>query len=756
MKKAKYCLSVFLLIVVLIFQTTLLPDINLMSVSAAVTPIQFGLKAETDDEYICDYEPVASDSAAILYADKKRGHIALQNIKSGHIWYSVPNDFLLDDITVGEKRINIFSDIVIEYILSKDEGSTLVLDTVSSHVDCVRNGKIESSTVNSGIEIKYTFSSISTTVVVRYTLENGSLKAMLRLDKLKIGKGVKISSIRVLPSFGAGNSTDNGYLFVPDGCGAIINFNNQVETIDGYSGMVYGDDLAQQVDSVSSVKESVRLPVFGIKKANEAIVGIVESGDSIATIKADNGNQYMGYNIVFAQADLHPESKITLYENDWANRATIMNLSSAPVKIKNYTVRYTMLSGNSANYVGMAEAYRNYLLDEKGVKRNSLSDTMYLTLYGAADFQRVFLGIPYTKIETLTTFSQAEKILDSLKQGGVDDISLRFVGWNNSGISNIKLPKNLSPISKLGGNKGLAKLIDYCRSNGFKLNFDVDFQDFRKSGNGYSKNGDSTKTTFGKPAVQNVFMRSVYTVDKRYDSSYLLTPAKLKKASAKLIKSIPGEINGISLSTLGNIMYSDLSDEGVYRSETLSIYNEILKEWNKSVESISFDNANAYTFPYADYITNTPLSSSGYKMFDMDVPFYQIVLHGCVNMSTSTLPYDFNDYLVVLKSAELGLNLSYNGMYTGSEVLKVTKFNDLYSTTYTLWLDSAVNNYKILQPLLKNVSGALITEHYITDDNLTKTVFDNGVTVYVNYSEKEVKYEGVTVPALEFVMVEGS
>lgn len=753
MKRAKYKLSAFLLTAVLMMQAFLLPNIGNYNISAAPAPTQIGVSTETEDEYLCEYEEIASDSGAILYADVKRGHIALQNRNNGHIWYSVPNDFLLDKITVGEKRINVYSDVLVNYILSSEEGASLTMNTAASHSECVRSGKVSSKIIKDGIEIEYYFSSIDTTVPVRYTLKNGSLEATICLDKIKYGKEIKVSSIRLLPSFGAGNSTDSGYLFVPDGSGAIINFNNQVETIEGYNGKVYGGDAAEEVDSKECVEKAVRMPVFGIKKSENAMISIITSGDSITTISADNGNSSMGYNIVSAQADLHVPSKITLYENDWANKTTLMRLSSTPVKLENYTVRYIMLDGEKANYVGMAEAYRNYLLNEKGMERNNSQPAFYLTLYGATDFQKVFFGIPYTTLKPLTTYSQACEITAALEKDGIDNISLRLVGWNDNGILNLKLPKKLTPYSKLGGKSEFDELIDYCNSKNWNLSLDIDFQRFRKSGNGYSKNSNSTKTTFGEPSPQYAFMRSVYIADSKYDPFWMLKPNKLEKSYSKLLKTLPQGIDNISLSVMGSSIYSDLSEKGVYRSETLEIYDKILKNSVSSSNKLSFDDANAYVFPYADYITNTPMTSSGYDLFDFDIPFYQIVLHGCVDMSAGTLPYELNDRRIILKAAELGLNLSYQGMYEDSEILKYTRYNYLYSTEYTLWKDSAVKNYKELKPILEKVNGSLITEHYISENNITKTVFDNGVKVYVNYGETENVYDGVTVPALGFVTV---
>ena len=56
---------------------------------------------------------------------------------------------------------------------------------------------------------------------------------------------------------------------------------------------------------------------------------------------------------------------------------------------------------------------------------------------------------------------------------------------------------------------------------------------------------------------------------------------------------------------------------------------------DEKVGSILADQANAYALPYADHIINVPLSSSKFDIFDAEIPFYQIVMHGVVPYSTT-------------------------------------------------------------------------------------------------------------------------
>ena len=122
-------------------------------------------------------------------------------------------------------------------------------------------------------------------------------------------------------------------------------------------------------------------------------------------------------------------------------------------------------------------------------------------------------------------------------------------------------------------------------------------------------------------------------------------------------------------------------------------------------------------------------------------------------MTAETLPYSLDERKIILKAAELGLNISYHGIYSDASVLSGTRYDGLYSTTFSLWKDRAASCYKELRPLLKKISGSLITGHGITASGLTETIFDNGVRVYVNYGDTAVTENGVTVEPLGFTVV---
>ncbi|MGN0492024.1 MAG: DUF5696 domain-containing protein [Acutalibacteraceae bacterium] len=733
---------------------TFAPAKGSLQVKAEGVPPQIGITEETDAEYLTDYTLVTANGELALYADLKKGHIALENRKSGAFWYSVPNDFQTDSITTGEKRTDIFSELVVGYIEKSGENGAVDAITVNSHTDCVRNETVEVKEKEKGIRAEYTFTSINTVIPVEYTLTDKGLEASIPLDEIKTDDEFILVNIALLPYFGAGNSTDEGYLFIPDGCGALINFNNGVNTVSGYQAYVYGEEPSKDINSKKSNTAAVRMPVYGIQKNGEALFAVITEGDAMASISAKNGNSEMGYNSVWSQAELSVLSRTMLYEDSWQNRTTISKAATSSRSVVRYTVRYTCLSGENSGYTGMAKAYREYLVNEKGLTAaKTEGGALALSLYGAADKQAYFIGIPYTKTLALTSFKEAKDMLATLKEKGVDKTTVQYFGVFGT-VLNGKLQNGASPISKLGGKSGFDELNKYIEENGGELYPELDYVRFRNGGNGYTRNGSASKNAFGYTAKQYEYLRSIYVRDESLDAYLLLSPKKLTGLADKILKKFTSlNVSGASMSAAGQLCYSDFDGKnGVYRSDIAGIYEGIFKKYSDSGISLAFKDANAYAFPYAERIYSAPASSSGYYMFDKDVPFYQIVLHGLVHLTGEPITSAADRETAFLFAAETGSELLFDGIAKDASVLSGTRYDYLYSTSFDLWSDTAADMYAEIKPLLEKTDKSVITSHSETGD-LTVTVYENGTRVYVNYGADTVEYDGVSVPARDFAVV---
>ena len=202
-----------------------------------------------------------------------------------------------------------------------------------------------------------------------------------------------VTDIEVLPYFGAGNLKNEGYLFIPDGSGAIIDYddfwNDEFKTNLAVDLTIYGDDYTFSSPS-GFHKEQVITPVYGIVSTENAnrlsslvssqesfkngYLAIIEEGASLSSLHFRFGGPRHHYANAYSSCSPYPSD---IY--DLSATITVSGLTSYRMVAKqkyngSYTTRYVMLgdtelglaAGDSfypASYVGMASYYRDYLKD---------------------------------------------------------------------------------------------------------------------------------------------------------------------------------------------------------------------------------------------------------------------------------------------------------------------------------------------------------------------------------------------------------
>lgn len=240
--------------------------------------------------------------------------------------------------------------------------------------------------------------------------------------------GFPLCTVSVLQYFGAADREQSGYMFVPDGSGALIYLNNGKTSASQYLRPVYGSNgsLAPIREAIT-VEEQVFLPVFGMKSGDQAFLAIIESGDATARTAADVAGRSDSYNKVYAQFVLIPQAQTTL-KGDVSNKFSItnmkvqtrMNVYQSRMCLEDIVIRYCFLHGDDADYMGMAECYRNYLVEKGALTRLTTSGDipLYLEVVGAATRQRPikwesFWKITFPMLSPLLLTNVVYTIIDS-------------------------------------------------------------------------------------------------------------------------------------------------------------------------------------------------------------------------------------------------------------------------------------------------------------------------------------------------------
>jgi len=121
-------------------------------------------------------------------------------------------------------------------------------------------------------------------VSVIYRLEGKDLVVEVPFEDLAFDPETPIYTITPLPYFGAGGPDDEGFMLVPEGGGALINFNNGKTSQSSYYTNVYGWDMCLSRDAVVHNTRAY-YGVYGVAEGNDSFICILEDGRSYASIR---------------------------------------------------------------------------------------------------------------------------------------------------------------------------------------------------------------------------------------------------------------------------------------------------------------------------------------------------------------------------------------------------------------------------------------------------------------------------------------
>lgn len=596
-------------------------------------------------------------------------------------------------------------------------------------------------------------------IVMEYALENGRFTASIPAGVTQFDKSqFPLTDISMLPYFGSAYRGHEGYLFVPDGSGALIHFDNGRTGSGAYIQPVYGVDTAfgQASQLEANQQFSIRMPVYGIKDGEDAFVAVIDEGDAMATIQADISGKQHSFNFVSPAFRFLPYGRVSVGRvMDDSNK--LYMYAQQPYQ-GNYRLSFDFLHGEKADYMGMAESYRRRLL-ERGVLKQPVTGgklPFYVEFIGAVSLDKKVLGIPYNASQALTSYAQAREILEALAQRGVDGVQVIYSGWYNGGLGGTSAI-NPDEVQKLGRDLPLKEFQSYLEGKGIPAFFGTDIQYvYRdKAGDGFSIQ-DFAPRYFDKKTIRLLAGADKSAKQESAVAAYLVSPAKIAGVARSFLRGSGSlGLKGWYPGSLSYELFSDFTQgQQSNRQQAAKQNTEALALLGKSAPLLG-DNANAYAFGELSGMVNAPLFSNLFAIIDEQVPFYQAALHGYLSYAGEPLNLAPDYREVLLKSVETGASPYFKWIYEDNALLKETAFEHLYSVHYKAWLEDASQLYQRADEALSGVVDQVMTEHRKLQDNVYKTTYANGTEVYVNYGRQKVETDGVTIPPKDFIAVKG-
>ena len=616
---------------------------------------------------------------------------------------------------------------------------------------------IDLTMLDNGADALVDFTALGVKVKLQIRLEDDSIAITLPKDGLEeypVSKGIdkktgletftdtRVCGVYLLPCFGATKLDEKaGYMLVPEAAGALIEFSDgEGVGTTPFSKRVYGTNIGVDKSVMTELNrpaEQITLPVYGMAYTDDQLgyLAVVENGSEAAEIMAYPGGVITDYNWAAAH--------FTLREQYIAQTTRTLGLNSRESKpyMRDMTVRFYILSGENASYTGMAQRYRKVLQESGGL---NTADTTYrprLDFLGAESVEFLL----WNSVEPMTSVEQMDEILTACDESGIADPLVIYRGWQPGGLTWSLGSGSVKLEGKLGREDDLIDLAQKIRENGGKFMLEIDPVQANPD-RMYNMRVDVVRT-LGQTIAEH------QTGKELYPKLYYLTPGR----SAEILKAMADKwgkhVDGLALVKLPNTLYSYYSRGGNHsRGETLAAYQDTLASLNAP---LALENPLSGYLGQTDVFLDLPLDTTSYSFLSAEVPFLPMVLSGNIPYYATWLNFESNQQKALLKLVEYGAYPSW--LLTGEDVQPLihTNSSDVFTAKWDVLLPTMTEINAQMQSLHEAIDGSAMAKHELLDTDVAKVTYENGTVVYVNYRRADVSADGVTIPALGYLVKGG-
>lgn len=675
--------------------------------------------------------------------------VVLTDKATGARWSTTPSEFMdtPDEEKQARARGYLESPLFVNYKL---QGESSVA-TARGYAHSIKKNDYAVQNNGGVVTVTYMFEDADCIIPVDYTLTEKGMSISVDTNKIVEGENA-VYSIDLAPYFcSTPHGSENSYIFYPSGSGAIINTTDQVIEATTYSAEVYGKDAATRIKHDLTNDKNVYLPVYGIKKGDNAVCAIITSGAEQATIFTTVADTPTGYTTAYTNFALRGYD-YNFVKGGGTPDTTIYSEESLRDAV--FTIEFVLLSGENANYVGMAKAYQEYLYGNTDANA-SVSDPVYsIKFLGGLLEQRNFLGFPYKTLVSLTSYAQAQDILTQLSSTGVKP-NVMLYGYGESGLDVGEVAGGFKLGSAFGSKAELSTFTEYCKQNGITSFIDFNLSEYATAGAGYN-NSDAAKSASKMAAFVYKISKGAQILDeKNYDKHRLISRSELDGIAEKLSKKIAKyNIEGVSFESLSATAYSDFGYPEYYVKAGMGTQVKgITEKFKDNGYKVAASGANAYAAVLSEVIFNTPLNSSKQEIFSADVPFYQLVFKGKTKLVTEPVNSGISYNTKKLMAMEAGASMLFTLSADYNSTASLSYHKDIYGAQFEGNKATMVAAAEELTDYYNSISGQTIKNHELITKDVRLTTYSNGVKIYVNYSEDDFTTADGVVKASDYLII---
>jgi len=540
-----------------------------------------------------------------------------------------------------------------------------------------------------------------------------------------------------------------GYALVPDGSGALIRYNDNTVSINRYTGKVYGDNPAEAMfyydTTVYSVqKKEPLMPVFGAALGNnqQGFIAWADKGaEQMEIIMSPKGNM-TNYNFIY------PRFVYNRQMHQVYNRKGEGYFRLYPERLHyDIDITYHFLEGEEADYVGMALAYRNHLIENGTLIPRIVQPDGKVPLradFVMSDVKKSVIG--YKNIVT-TTAKEAGAVVFDMLDNGIDSINGGLLGFQDGGITTGK-PWTFNFTRAVGTRGDFKKLFEETSARRVDLSFAQDYLTINRIQMNLPRNQAYHINRWGVKAWDNndyfLPVQEISFLRPQRSADWFTRQAK----RARNMGAPSFTVHGMTERLLSHWGRND----AMTREQAAALFEKTFEESSLPVNAKA---PNQFLWKYTKRFLQTPVFPTQYILQTDTVPFLQLVLHGTMEMYAPYSNFSFYTQRDILRMIDYNVYPSFALTYKPAHLLSSTNSLKFFSTEYEVYRDIIKQVYTQVSAALSSVKGKDWLNRTVLADGVILNEYSGGVKILINYTDGVFAYNGVSVNALSAYVSQG-
>ncbi|MCL1988561.1 MAG: DUF5696 domain-containing protein [Firmicutes bacterium] len=716
------------------------------------------------------FVPVLENDNFILSLDLDSGNIEMYDKQANYTWRSVPS---AEEMALEEGNQlwlgNLQSPLMLTITDNLLGVSTNLANIHNQNVtitarllDSPNEQDEQDERDEKSVEVNFSFDNLNIELAYNLTLTNdGFILEIVWVNDNN--ESPFLVDFTVFPFMGAthGNSEIDGYLFLPDGPGGLVQFNSNRGFNHSFIQPIFGRDFAFTTDStITTVVENgqfaepiVNFPVFGINRNNNALMAVVQAGE--ADIIGNPAMVQTGFNSAYARFVYRRSYRVltNAQTNEGFFRfaetpvlSTFIDIAtfSPLATIENNSIRYYFL--HNAGWLQMAQNYRDYLAERYNLQRLQPLQTGQTGQTGQRiPFTLNIIGgdMAGSAFVPLTTFNQAENIASFLHENGITNANLIIHGWQRRGNS-VRSPQKYPIPRQLGGASGLNNFMQHAQNLGYSVILADNFSTIQQTGNGIRLRRDTVFNAQGFPLFGGWHLTSTAS-----EQMLQREQNRLSNANGILLQNLfalsdfnPNEPKNRATSMQNNRNFVQNLQQIIQNSQSIQDIQ------NAQNLQIFLESPQTYLLQNGIAVKNMPIGGTNLIVIDETVPFLPIAFHGYTPFFGEI--YNRISSVDMLRALAVGALPSFELVF--AEDFRQLDNTILFSSQFDRRASEFVAVYNRFSEVYSQIQGKII-KFYREIDGVIEVHFE-GEILYVNLNQAEIMHNGRVIPPQDFLLIQ--